>query len=166
MVTATGGGALDGQTASGAVFYDPTLLTGSGYELMSRSGLFGSIIDPIPGLFFDVGPVDPATGLPFYTFTEADDDLGPVFTFLDGVLQTIDYIVMDAFSPADLALAGVNQFSFDTTRPVMISGTTISVNAIVKYLAPVPLPAGLPLLVGALGVLVFARRRKLALSKV
>lgn len=153
LVTATGGGPLDGLTASGAAFWNQSLLTGVGEELMSRSGVFGSIIDSTLGLFFDVGP---------YTFTEADDDLGPIFVFLDGILQNIDYVVMDAYSPANLALAGVEQFSFNTRDPVSFDGTTIHVLAIVKYIAPVPLPAGLPLLAGALALLAFARRKRLA----
>ena len=155
LVTATGGGPLDGQTASGAVFWNHSLLSGVGYETMSRSGVFNSIVDSTLGLFFDAGPGA-------YTFTEADDDLGPIFVFLDGILQTIDYVVMDAYSAADLASVGVAQFSFDTRVPVYFEGTTFYVNAVVKYLAPVPLPAGLPLLAGALGVLVVARRRRRA----
>ena len=147
LVTATGSGAFEGQTASGAVFWNQSLLGGVGFESMSRSGIFGSTIDATLGLFFDVGPGD-------YTFTEADDDLGPIFMFLDGILQNIDYIVSDSYSAADMASAGVAQFSFDTR--------TIYVNAIVKYLetGTVPLPAGLPLLAGALGLLAFARRRR------
>lgn len=152
-VTATGGGPLDGLTATGAVFWNQSLLAGIGEELMSRSGVFGSIVDSTLGLFFDAGP---------YTFTEADDDLGPIFVFRDGVLQYIDYVVMDAFSPANLALAGVEQFSFDTRNSVTFDGTTIYVSAIVKYISPVPLPAGLPLLAGALGLLVAARRKRLS----
>jgi hypothetical protein len=155
LVTATGAGAFEGQTASGAVFWNQSLLGGVGFESMSRSGIFGSTIDATLGLFFDVGPGD-------YTFTEADDDLGPIFMFLDGILQNIDYIVSDSYSAADMASAGVAQFSFDTRTPVSFDGTTIYVNAIVKYLetGTVPLPAGLPLLGGALGLLAFARRRR------
>lgn len=155
LVMATGDGPYEGQTASGAVFWNQSLLGGLGYESMSRSGVFGSTVDATLGLFFDVGGGA-------YTFTEADDDLGPIFIFLDGILRNIDYIVTDAYSPADMASAGVQLFSFDTRTPVSFDGTTIYVNAIVKYLEPgaVPLPAGLPLLAGAIGLLALARRRR------
>ncbi len=153
LVTAAGGGPLDGQTASGAVFWTQSLLTGIGFESLSRDGVFGSVQDSSLGLFFDVGPGA-------YTFTEADDDFGPIFLFLDGILQSIDYIVMDTFSAADLASIGVEQFSFDTRNPVSFVGSTVHVTAIIKYLAPVPLPAGLPLLAGGLGLLIFVRRRR------
>jgi hypothetical protein len=156
-VTATGGGYLDGETASGAVFWTGSLLTGVGYETLSRSGAFGSILDPLAGLFFDVGPG------PIYTFTEADDDIGPFLTFLDGVLDRVDYLVMDEYTPFDLAAYGVTLFTFDTRSPVRIDGTTVHVDAIVKYLddpSLVPLPAGLPLLAGALGLLALIRRRQ------
>jgi hypothetical protein len=158
-VTATGGGYLDGQTASGAVFWTGSLLSGVGYESLSRSGAFGSRVDAVAGLFFDVGAP------PIYTFTEADDDLGPILIFLDGVLQTIDYVVTDGISAFDLAAYGVSAFSFETRAPVVIDGTTVRVDAIVKYLedpSPVPLPAGLPLLAGGLGLLALSRRRRQA----
>jgi hypothetical protein len=48
---------------------------------------------------------------------------------------------------------------------VVIDGTTVRVDAIVKYLedpSPVPLPAGLPLLAGGLGLLALTRRRRQA----
>lgn len=156
-VTATGGGYLDGQTASGAVFWDDALLTGVGYETVSRSGAFGSIVDPIAGLFFDVGPG------PIYTFTEADDDIGPFLTFLDGVLDRIDYLVTDGSTVFDLSAYGVKLFTFDIRSPVFIdANNTAHVDAIVKYLAPVPLPAGLPLLAGALGLFGALRLRRKA----
>ena len=53
------------------MFWNQSLLGGLGYESMSRSGVFGSTIDATLGLFFDVGGGA-------YTFTEADDDLGPI----------------------------------------------------------------------------------------
>ena len=155
-VTATGGGYLDGETATGAVFWTGSLLTGVGYETLSRDGAAGSILDPMAGLFFDVGPG------PLYVFTEVDDDYGPFLNFLDGVLQTIDYLVSDETTTFDLAAYGVTLFTFDTSSPAVIDGTTVHVNAIVKYLAPtpVPLPAGLPLLAGSLGLLALVRRRR------
>jgi hypothetical protein len=157
VVTATGGGPFDGATASGAVFWDADLVpTGPGsYAVLSRDGGNPDVtaVDPAVGLFFDIGP---------FTFTEADAWAPPLFTFVDGMLASISFIVNGMSTVVPLADYGVDMFSFDiTSRPaITFDGNTYGVNAIVKYLAPVPLPAGLPLLLGAVGLLALLRRRK------
>jgi hypothetical protein len=164
QVTATGGGAYDGLTAFGGLTWDASLVPDDGWFLLSRAGRHGSTSDSTLSLFFDVGPVDPLTGQPLYRFTEADHDIGPLLTFTGGRLRSISYLV-NSMSPFGLGAYGINLFTFDTIDPVGFDQETVLVNAIVKYLpvapAPsvVPLPAGLPLLLGALGLLAFVRRR-------
>lgn len=160
LVVTGANGPFAGQTASGGVFWDGEIDLGT-YAVLSRDGSRPDVthVDPTVGLYFDVGP---------YIFDEGDAFASPVFTFLDGILTSISYIVTDSSTDADLAAYNVNLFTFDIFRrpdgspAVSFDGNTYGVNAIIKYLAPVPLPAGLPLLAGALGLLAFMRRRKTA----
>lgn len=157
-VTASNAGPYQGVTGTGGVCWDREIDLGT-YAVLSRvAGDDVTAVDPAVGLYFEVGP---------YTFTEADAWSPPVFTFLDGILTSISYIVTDSSTPVDLAALGVNLFSFDIFRrpdqspAVNFDGKTYSVNALVKYaVAPVPLPAGLPLLAGGLALLAVLRRRK------
>lgn len=158
-VTGVGSGPLVGLIAEGGVYWDGDIDLGD-YAVLSReAGADITHVDPSVGLSFDIGP---------YVFTEADAWSPPVFTFLGGVLQSISYIVTQSSTTFDLAAFGVDMFTFDIFRrpdggpPVTFDGNTYGVNAIIKPLAPVPLPAGLPLLAGGLGLLVFLRRRKSA----
>lgn len=160
LVVTVANGAFAGQTAMGGVFWDGAIDLGT-YAVLSRDGSNPdvTIVDPTVGLFFDVGS---------FIFTEADAHAPPIFTFVNGILTSISYIVTDSSTAVDLAAYGVNLFSFDIFRrldlspAVTFAGNTYGVNAVIKYLAPVPVPAGLSLLAGGLGLLVFVRRRKAA----
>lgn len=157
IVTAARGGLFEGQSSTaGAVFFDEDLVPtapGSFVDL-SFSGVNGTTADPSFGLFFDAGP---------YTFTEADALSEPVFTFIDGLLSSISYIVTFGSSSNDLVAFGVEQFTFLDRPAITFDGDTYTVHAFFKPLvSAVPLPAGLPLMVGGLGLLALLRRRKAA----
>lgn len=153
VVTAAPGGLFEGQSSTrGGVFYDEDLVptTPGSFVELSFSGANGTTADPLVGLFFDAGP---------YTFTEADAVAEPIFTFMDGVLASISYIVTFGSSSNDLVAFGVEQFTFLLRPPLTFDNGVYAVQALVKPLAPVPLPAGLPLLAAGLGMLVMMRRR-------
>ncbi len=151
IVTATGGGIYDGQTAEGGVFWDDASVPATGFVELSRTGEGGTTVDPVVGLFFNAGP---------YVFSELDAYATPFFTFVDGILQSISFIVTDDSTLVDLASFGVKLFTFDIARGALtFDGDVYRGNVIVKYLAPVPLPAGLPLLAGGLGLIALLRRR-------
>ncbi|MFN3847627.1 MAG: VPLPA-CTERM sorting domain-containing protein [Paracoccaceae bacterium] len=153
VVTAAPGGLFAGQPSSrGGVVYDEDLVpTGFGSSVaLSRSGGNGTLEDATLGLFFDFGP---------FTFTGADALSEPVFTFVSGVLRSIRYVVTSGSTPNDLVAFGVGQFTFLINPAIRFSGHVYFVQARVDPLAPVPLPAGLPLLAGGLGGMVLLRRR-------
>lgn len=150
-------GALAGQSATGTITWDQTLVPTSGTASLSKTGgAFGSIADPTLALMLTAGPE---------VFTEADD-LGapdyPIFAFFNGDLVAIDYSVTDASTSADLSAYGVTGFSVDFFGGTTLSANGVTATARVNYIsvAPVPLPAGLPLMAGAMGLLALARRRR------
>lgn len=159
LVTAAPGGLFAGETSiNGGVVFDDTLVptTPGSFVELSKTGVAGTTQDLSIGLYFDAGP---------YTFTEADAVSDPVFTFSSGLLRSINYIVTFGSSSNDLVAFGVEQFSFDINTPITFDGDTYGVNAFVKPLpqvSAVPLPAGLPLLAGGLGLLALMRRRRAA----
>ncbi|MFN7224019.1 MAG: VPLPA-CTERM sorting domain-containing protein [Paracoccaceae bacterium] len=161
VVTAADGGLFAGMSSDrGAVFFDEDLIPTGEDEFisLSKTGVYDTTTDPTAGLFFDVGPLP----FPLFTFTEADAISDPVFTFIGGQLRSISYIVTFGSTPQDLVSYGVEQFTF-LLRSLTFDGDTYRVEALVKPLIdvpPVPLPAGLPLLAGGLGLLGLLRHRK------
>lgn len=151
-------GLYAGLVGTGTITWDETLVNSVGYTALSwNGGPFGSTADNSLRIDLTAGPE---------IFTHTDDinwpDF-PLFSFMDGMLTSINYIVTDGSTPVDLAFYGVEGFTFNLDAGAALDGDTVYASAIVKYLddpAPVPLPAGLPLLAGGLGLLAFARRRR------
>lgn len=151
-------GLYAGLVGTGTITWDETLVNSVGYTALTWNGaVAGSTADNSLRIDLTAGPE---------IFTHTDDinwpDF-PLFSFMDGLLTSINYIVMDYSTPVDLASYGVQGFSFNLGAGAALDGDTVYASAIVKYLddpAPVPLPAGLPLLAGGLGLLALARRRR------
>ena len=151
-------GVFAGLVATGSITWDETLVNPVGFTALSWSGgASGSVTDNSLAISLTAGPE---------IFTQTDDidwpDF-PLFSFFDGLLTSINYIVMDYSTPVDLAFYGVEGFTINLDAGAALDGDTVYASAIVKYLddpSPVPLPAGMPLLAGALGLLALARRRR------
>jgi hypothetical protein len=81
---------------------------------------------------------------------------------LNGENNTIDLSAFAGVSSLTFQLFGWsagNQGTFDIENAASFGGNGIRING---ALAPVPLPAGLPMLLGALGLMGYLRRRKAA----
>lgn len=153
-VTAAPGSLFAGNMFTGAVYFDEALIpTGAdAFIALSKTGINGSTVDPFVGLHVQGGP---------YVFTELDALQDPVFTFVGGLLKSINYIVTFGSSRHDLVTFGVEQFSFDINTPLTFDGDSYGASVFVKPLPDVPavpLPAGLPLLAGGLGLMALVRR--------
>lgn len=116
------------------------------------TSLFGSV-----KLFFSVGPI---------ILTEMNDTGAPGFprvTFIDGVLDDINYEVRHGVNGADLQAYGVLSFKFGDLAKSDLEDT-YDVGVEVEYgdASVVPLPAGLPLLGGGLALLAAVRRKRRA----
>lgn len=161
-ITAAPGSVFAGTVFTGEVYYDEALIPTAERDFitLSKTGVYDSTVDPSVGLYFDAG---------LYRFTELDTLQDPVFTFVGGLLRSINFIVTYGSSRHDLVAFGVEQFSFDLNTPITFDPDTgkgtYSALAFVKPLndiPPVPLPAGLPLLAGGLGLMALVRRLRKA----
>ena len=153
-ITAAPGSVFAGEVFTGAVFYDEALIPTGARDFidLSKTGINGSTADPFVGLFFDAGP---------YRFTERDALQDPVFTFVGGLLKSINYIVTFGSAQSDLVAFGIEQFSLDINTPITFDGDAYGALVFIKPLPTiptVPLPAGLPLLAGGLGLMAMVRR--------
>ena len=147
-------GIFAGESGSGTITFDDALLTGSGLENLKPvgSGADGTE-DGTLAISFTAGSV---------VFTEMNDvdypDF-PVFEFFDGALSFINYIVVDGENGADLLQFGVLTAVFDGNLFFNTAENRFEVGIDVEYVPAVPVPASLPLLAAAIGLLVLRRKR-------
>ena len=83
----------------------------------------------------------------------------PILNFEDGVLTDIDFVAEDGENGADLAQFGLLNFSFGDLSNVIPGGDRLLVEIDVE-LAAVPLPAGMTLMLTALGAAAFVSRKR------
>lgn len=161
-----------GTMGFGAITYDDAALTGVGEEAMAINAYTADPFDPFdydvaPGLLGFSLTLFPGTAIE-QTFTAADDEDYPDFPelyFYDGQLFGTDYLV-DEHDVAILA-PGVHTL-FAAFFPGLggeffpaIPGGDAAYLTVVLVSADIPVPAALPLMLGGLGWLgVAARRRK------
>lgn len=150
-------GIFAGISGSGTITFDETLLTGVGDESLVPVGstTLGAIEDSTLDIIFDVGPEI------FTAMNDVDFPDFPSFDFLDGALTFIDYVVVDGESGADLAPYGVLSGSFSDDLFFDDAEQSFFVSIDLEYdVSPVPLPAGLPMLLVGLGAFGYLRQRK------
>lgn len=153
-------GLFAGLVATGSISWDETLVNPVGDTRLTFNGTGSSVADSSLKILLNAGPE---------IFTQIDDidwpDF-PLFTFFDGLLASINYVVEDYSTPVDLAFYGVTGFNFNLDGGASLDGDTVFTTAQVRYVgdvSPVPLPAGLPLLAGGLGLMALLRRRNRSL---
>lgn len=156
-ITATiGNGIYTGLTATGSITFDEALLAGSGMEALVPTGSaeLGATIDPALAISFSIGG---------FSLTEENDidfpDL-PLFEFDDGDLVFIDYVVDFLSVPAGVDLLALDLVLLAFADDLFFDGTEYFVTADALYLSDIPVPAGLPLLLGGLGAIAVMRRRQ------
>lgn len=144
------GGPFDGTPLDFFIGFDDDYLFG-GDEVLSP--IFGDL-----NVFFD--------GDPDFATLDAAYPLYPQLRFVDFVPRTFDFLVtvetyptLAAFGIASVAVGfqpGVGFFElvYDPAEDIFRTSSTMIL------LAPVPLPAGLPLGLGAIGLLALAARRR------
>ncbi|WP_368187618.1 hypothetical protein [Aestuariibius sp. HNIBRBA575] len=138
-----GGFPVEGDDGSGFLMTDFF----SGYSTITLSRVDGEMFDLV-SLFSDVA--DFGGFFPLVTISNHDMSipapilfpLGPSQSFLGGEFTNLLSVSID--------FSGVGFFALD------------SIHVASSVLPPVPVPAGLPLMAGALGLFAFARRRKAA----
>lgn len=141
VVSGPGLGAL----GSGSLSYDQTLVPASG----------SFSLGPLDSLVADLG--DPGLGLSLQLLGEdftASDDLDypdfPLFGFVDGVLDYVEFVVIDPARGFDFAFSGL--------LPGAGSGLRIGIEAWQLPAAAVPLPGSLAL--SGLALLAMGMRRR------
>jgi hypothetical protein len=160
-----------GLTSYGTLVYNNEFLTGSGEEALAFTAYTADPLDP--------DDYDVVAGLVSFsmtmfvgetfeqTFTAADDAWEPDFPefyFFDGELYGVDFVVDELFTPidapgVDVVLAAYNCFCGGEFTLSAGAGDPNVLTAVVA--SPIPVPAALPLMLGGLGLLgVAARRRK------
>jgi hypothetical protein len=144
-------GAFAGNAVTGSVTYDETFVPGTGSVSLSvGSGLLGLLLT-LEGQVFDMT-------------NDIDYPSWPRVDFEDGLMTLIDFLVseVDLDNPTMIDALDVGSFSISSITDPGAGGAITGDVAINYSIAPVPLPAGLPLLVAGLGAfgLVARRRRK------
>ncbi len=138
---------------TGTLTYDETLVPASGFVELAPNGSTSSgvIIDPTLAIFVD-------TGEGFFTReNDANWPDFPRFDFVDGILVAVDYILIAGVNGVDFGESSVLEAFFDTL--VLNADGSASIDVELE-LTPIPLPAGLPLLLTGLAAFGLARRRR------
>ncbi|MEO0379193.1 MAG: VPLPA-CTERM sorting domain-containing protein [Pseudomonadota bacterium] len=147
-------GIFAGETGSGTVTFDETLLLNTGFEQLAPVGttLIGALEDATLQIDFELAGV---------TYVETND-VGfpnfPTLDFEDGSLDFIDFVLEDGVNGVDFSGLGVLAAIFVDNLLFDAASNSFTVGIGLEYATPVPLPAGLPLLLAGLGALGVARR--------
>jgi len=151
FIATVNSGTFAGTVGTGTFTYDDAMLTGIGGESVS----------------FDSGNLMVNFNVFGQDFTNADDiDFTgfPLLSFLDGSIQSLDYIVAEAIlgpdNATDILQAGVLGFSIFELTAALQGGFT-AVLSVDEAINPVPLPAAAWLFGSAMLGFIGLRRRKL-----
>lgn len=147
-------GAYAGDSFIGSITYDETLLTGIDEEDLAPVG--STVPGVTPDAAFAIAFTDGVNSL-----NETDDfdyPNFPIFSFFEGDLVGIEFEVDFLSASFDLLDLGILAFFFEDD--LAFDGVGYSIGVDVFYIADIPLPAGLPLLVGGLAGFAALRRRQ------
>lgn len=147
------GGSL--ATGTGSLTYDDTLLAFDSFEDISITGVNTLHVDPALAISMTLG------GISFTESNDIDAPDFPSFNFFDGLLDFVDYEVVDGENGADLSSFGIDGFTLGGAVFDRLTGDLSFTAQELPSFAAIPLPAGGLLLVSALGMgAVVGRKRQ------
>jgi hypothetical protein len=157
------GGSL---TGVGTVDTVKTVLSGGTISPGLSPGILGFTGDlelNSGSLLFEIGGASPSmfdsmvVGGNLFATDVFDIEISFINGFLPSVTDTFELFTFGSIDPSFFSFA-----NFTSNAPVAFSSNGGSVSLSFDQIAPVPLPAGLPLLLTALGSVIFLRRNRLA----
>lgn len=152
-------GPFTGESGTGTLTYDASLLTGAGIDILGRVPDDFLIVDPT----LDLVLLTPE-GSTFTASNDADFPDFPKFVFDYGDLTFVSYALVSGVNGFDFSDFGIAAVFFDELT--LLADGSADIVGVVQLIddapAPVPLPASLPLLLGGLGAFGLSRRRRAA----
>lgn len=139
---------------NGTLSFDDSDLTGVGFESLARTTDSADFADPTLAIDFVLG------GLPFSTSNDIDFPDFPIFSFFDGILESVDFVMTDGFNGVDLTPLGLDGQAIEFGEAIYDPQGALGFIGVASNVAPIPLPAGGILLLSALGLGGVAARRK------